>query len=77
LVDIIEKAEGEVLRYATGTDVRGVESGAGDSLVEFLREVLGHEGGVWILLWRLGLAINFSRSSKPQRKGVRAPTSIA
>jgi hypothetical protein len=49
LVDVIEKAEGEVLRYAAGTDVRGVESGAGDALVEFLREVLGHEGGVWIL----------------------------
>ena len=36
LVDVVEKAEGEVLRHAAGTDVRGVESGAGDALVEFL-----------------------------------------
>ena len=40
LVYVVEKAEREVLRYAAGTDVRGVEPGAGDALVEFLREAL-------------------------------------
>ena len=41
LVDVVEKTEGEVLRYAAGTDVRSVQSGAGHALVEFLREVVG------------------------------------
>jgi hypothetical protein len=45
-MDIVEKTEGEVLRYAARTDVCGVQSGTGDALVEFLRELLGHEGGV-------------------------------
>jgi hypothetical protein len=46
LMNVVEKAEGEVLRYTAGTDVRGVESGTGDALVEFLRELSGHEGGI-------------------------------
>jgi hypothetical protein len=37
LVDVVEEAEGEVLRDAAGADVGGVEAGAGDTLVEFLK----------------------------------------
>jgi hypothetical protein len=40
LVDVVEKTEGQVLRYAAGADVCGMESGAGDALVEFLRKLL-------------------------------------
>lgn len=35
LVDVVQEAEGNVLRDAAGADVRGVEPGAGDALVEF------------------------------------------
>jgi hypothetical protein len=45
-MNVVEKTEGEVLRYTAGTDVCGVESGTGDALVEFLRELSGHEGGI-------------------------------
>ena len=40
LVDIIEKAEGDILRHTAGADVGGVETGTGDTLVEFLCEGL-------------------------------------
>ena len=36
LVDVIEEADGEVLVDSAGADVGGVETGAGDALVEFL-----------------------------------------
>jgi len=66
LVDVIEKAEGKVLRYAAGTDIRGVESGAGDALVEFLREVLGHEGSVWICCGGFDLPLIFLAPRSPK-----------
>lgn len=37
LVDVVEEAEWQVLGNTTWTDVGGVETGAGDTLVEFLR----------------------------------------
>ena len=40
LVDVVEEAEGEVGVYAAGTDVGGVEAGAGDALVELLSGLL-------------------------------------
>lgn len=36
LVDVVEKANGEILGNATRTDVGGVETGTGDTLIEFL-----------------------------------------
>lgn len=36
LVDVVEEAEREVLRDAAGSDVGGVQAGAGDAFVEFL-----------------------------------------
>jgi hypothetical protein len=41
LVDVVEEAEGEVLAYAAGADVCGVETGTRDTLVEFLTSELG------------------------------------
>lgn len=38
LVDIVEETKREILRHTTGADVGGVETGTGDSLVEFLFE---------------------------------------
>ena len=40
LVDVVEEAEGEVGVYAAGTDIGGMEAGAGDALVEFLGKLL-------------------------------------
>ena len=37
LVDVVQEAEGQVLVYAPGADVGGVEAGAGDAFVEFLK----------------------------------------
>ena len=36
LVDVVKKTKGNVLRDTTRTDVRGVETGTGNTLVEFL-----------------------------------------
>jgi len=36
LVDVVEEADGNVLVDTAGTDVRGVETGTGDALVELL-----------------------------------------
>lgn len=36
LVDVIEQADGDILRDATGSDICGVETGARDTLIEFL-----------------------------------------
>jgi hypothetical protein len=36
LVDVIEQADGDILRDTTGTDVCGVETSARDTLIEFL-----------------------------------------
>jgi hypothetical protein len=36
-MDVVEKTEGKVLRYAARADVRGVQSGTGDALIEFLK----------------------------------------
>jgi hypothetical protein len=41
LVDVVEESEGEILRDATGADVGGVQTGARDTLVEFLLNVSG------------------------------------
>jgi hypothetical protein len=38
LVDVVEEAERQVLRHATRADVGGMEAGARDALVEFLRD---------------------------------------
>lgn len=78
LVDVVEKADRKILGNATGANVSGVETGTGDTLVEFLCFVS-------LTLFRhrhffdVGFShtMSFSRSSKPHRKGVRAPTSIA
>lgn len=44
LVDVVEEADGEVLVDAAGTDVGGVETGTGDTFVEFLRGRLDSGG---------------------------------
>lgn len=78
MVDIVEEAEGKVLMYATGADVGGVETGAGDALVEFLRlSSMYVLGGGLDGSDQARHTISFSRSSNPQRNGVKAPTSIA
>jgi hypothetical protein len=41
LVDVVEESEGKILRDATGADVGGVQTGARDTLVEFLLDVSG------------------------------------
>lgn len=38
LVYVVEKADGEILVYASRTDVSSVETGTGDTLIEFLGE---------------------------------------
>ena len=40
LVDVVEEAEGKVGVDTAGADVGGVQAGAGDALVEFLRFLL-------------------------------------
>ena len=39
LIDVVEKAEGEVLVHTAGADVGRVEAGAGDPFVEFLQRM--------------------------------------
>ncbi len=77
LVDVVEKAEREVLRDAAGSDVGGVQAGAGDAFVEFLGGRVSVMGWLGWGVGGGGCTISFSRSSKPHRKGVRAPTSMA
>jgi hypothetical protein len=36
LVDVVEEPDGDVLRDTTGSDVGGVKTSTGDTLVEFL-----------------------------------------
>lgn len=40
LVDVVEKAEGEILVNTAGADVSGVESSTRDTLIEFLQRLL-------------------------------------
>jgi hypothetical protein len=37
LVDVVEKADGKILRNATGANIGGVETGTRDTLIEFLQ----------------------------------------
>jgi hypothetical protein len=39
LVNIVEKTNGDILMDTTGSNVGGVETGAGDTLVEFLKNM--------------------------------------
>lgn len=83
LVDIVQETDGQILGDTTGADVGGVKTGTGDTLVEFLinakaASVSYSISDIIATNCSFGvLTISFSRSSKPHRKGVKAPTSIA
>lgn len=76
LVDIVQKTDWDILRDTTRADVGGVETGTGNTLVEFLSN---RPQSVAVSEYRhfKSHTMSFSRSSKPHKKGVKAPTSIA
>jgi hypothetical protein len=36
LIDVVQKTYGDILRYTAGPDICGMETGAGNTLIEFL-----------------------------------------
>jgi len=81
LVDVVEQANRDILVDTSWADVGGVETGTRNSFIEFLVCILvpfiysddiRHRAEI-----NQYLTMSFSLSSKPHRKGVRAPTSIA
>ena len=76
LIDVVKETNWDILVDSSRSDVGGVKTSSRDSLVELLELVLAPLPRSHAFS-KSSLTISFSRSSKPHKKGVRAPTSIA